>query len=145
MLRRHTAVLALVLVGLLVGAAGCTLPTTDSGGGYGPSGKGDRQALTKPDEPAPVVLKSGVASTLKAVDGRWTPRDYVVAPDASIVLRVANNDSMQHNFTLDGANISRNVPTGSQALIRFSAPSPGKHRFYCKYQRQEMQGWITVQ
>jgi plastocyanin len=144
MLRRHLAVLALVLVGLVVGAAGCTLPTTDSGGGYGP-GKGDRQALTKPDEPAPVVLKSGVASTLKAVDGRWSPRAYVVAPGASIVLRIANTDSMQHNFTLEGGNVSRNIPTGSSVLIRLSAPSPGKHRFYCKYQRQEMQGWITVQ
>ena len=30
------------------------------------------------------------------------------------------------------------------AVIRFTAPKPGRYRFYCKYHQQEMQGWLTV-
>jgi plastocyanin len=141
MLRRHTAVLALMLAGLLLGASGCTIPTSDNGGGYGPTGK---QAKAQPDLPAPVLLKSGVASVLQAKDYHWQPGNYVVAPDADVVLKVTNGDSMQHNFTVEGEGLSKNLPTGSQVLVKFPAPSPGKHRFYCKYHREEMQGWITV-
>ncbi|SRR6266508_1801047 len=144
MLRRHPAVLALTLTGLLLGVSGCTIPTTDNGGGYGPSGQSVK-AARQADQPAPVVLKSGVASVLKAKDARWLPQSYVVAPDANIVLKVANGDATQHNFTLEGEGLSKNLPTGSEVVLKFSAPSPGKHRFYCKYQREEMQGWITVQ
>ncbi len=144
MLRRHTAVLVLTLAGLLFGVSGCTIPTTDSGGGYGPSGQNSRQAPKQPDQPAPVVLKSGVPGALKARDGRWVPANYVIAPGATMVLKASNGDAMQHNFTLDGGGISKNLPTGTEVLVKFSVPGPGKHRFYCKYQREEMQGWITV-
>ena len=40
--------------------------------------------------------------------------------------------------------ISRNLPPDTSALIRFTAPKPGRYRFYCKYHQQEMQGWLTV-
>ena len=127
----------------MVGVMYCSIPTTDSGGGYGPS-KAGHQAPRRPDQPAPVVLKSGVPAALKARDARWWPGSYVTAPGASVILRISNADTMQHNFTLEGEGISKNLPTGEQLQVRFSAPGPGRHRFYCKYQREEMQGWITV-
>jgi plastocyanin len=145
--RRHRSVLACALAGLLLGVSGCTIPTTDNGGGYGPSGqpgKADGQALGRPDRAAPVVLKRGVPAALKARDSHWTPAAYVVAPGASVILEVANADAMQHNFTLEGEGLSKNLPSGEEVRVKFSAPGPGRHRFYCKYQREEMQGWITV-
>jgi plastocyanin len=147
MLRRHTAVLACALAGLLLGVSGCTIPTTDNGGGYGPSGapgKARATALERPEQPAPVLLKSGVPTTLKASDSHWAPASYVVAPGASVIFELANADAMQHNFTLEGEGISKNLPSGDELQVRFSAPGPGRYRFYCKYQREEMQGWITV-
>jgi Cupredoxin-like domain len=145
MLRRRRTVLACALAGLLLGISGCTIPTTDSGGGYGPSGQKAGRALKQPDQPPPVVLKSGVPGTLKARDSRWWPGRYVVDSGASVILRISNSDSTQHNFTLEGEGISKNLPSGDELELKFSAPSPGRHRFYCKYQREEMQGWITVQ
>jgi plastocyanin len=146
MLRRHPLPFACALAGLVLGLvlSGCTLPTSDNGGGYGPSNKAGGQAPRQADQPAPVVLKSGVPAALKARDSSWTPANYMAAPGASIILKITNSDSMQHNFTLDGEGISQNLPTGQLMQVRFTAPGPGRHRFYCKYQREEMQGWITV-
>jgi Cupredoxin-like domain len=144
MLRRRLAVLVLALAGLVLGVTGCTLPTTDNGSGYGPSGNGGRSAIKQPDQPAPVVLKSGVPTTMKVSNSSWAPGNYLVAPDATIALKVVNGDDMQHNFTLEGGSLTKNLPSGAEQLVRFSAPDPGRHRFYCKYHSQEMQGWITV-
>jgi plastocyanin len=154
MLRRRTTPLAWALAGLLLGVSGCTLPTTDNGGGYGPSGPSRQsgradQALvggataTRPDKPL-TVLESGVPAVLKVSESSWAPASYVVAPGASIALKVVNDDATQHNFTLEAPELSRNLPGGEELLLKFSAPGPGRHRFYCKYHRQEMQGWITV-
>jgi plastocyanin len=147
MLRRRLAVLVVTLAGLALGASGCTLPTTDDGGGYGPSGqsgKGNQQVLVTP-QVTPVVLKSGVTTVLKASNSTWAPANYVAKEGSTVAFKVVNGDGIQHNFTFEGETLSKNLPTGSQVLVRFAAPGPGKHRFYCKYQRQEMQGWITVQ
>lgn len=147
MLRRRLAVIVPTLAGLLLSLSGCTLPTSDDGGGYGPdtAGQGASGQLIKPKaRPAPVQLKSGVPAVLRARDSSWAPGNYVVARGASITLDVVNGDQIQHSFTLEGGSVSKVLPSGGQVQVTFAAPGPGKHRFWCKYQRQEMQGWITV-
>jgi plastocyanin len=129
---------ALVVVALAV--TGCTMPTTKDGGGYGPS----KQSGAKAKAPAPVELRSGAKEELKSSDGSWKPAVYVAATGAKIVLDVSNADPTQHNFTLGDLEISRNIPPDTSTLIRFTAPPPGRYRFYCKYHQQEMQGWLTV-
>jgi plastocyanin len=127
----------LVAVGLV--AAGCTIPTTKDGGGYGPSNQNARKA-----KPAPVELHSGAVQKLKSVDASWTPAAYQAGSGTKIVLDVANADPTQHNFTFGDLEISKNLPPDTSATIRFTAPKPGRYRFYCKYHQQEMQGWLTV-
>jgi len=143
MLRRRLAVLVPTLAGLVLGVSGCTLPTSDDGGGYGP-GKATGQLIQPKPKPAPTPLRSGVPAVLRAHDSSWVPGNYVVPQGATIELEVENSDQAQHSFTLEGGSISKIIPSGGQVLVKFSAPGPGKHRFYCKYQQQEMQGWITV-
>jgi Cupredoxin-like domain len=143
MLRRRLAVLLPTLAGLLLAVSGCTLPTSDNGSGYGPEKAQGQLIQTKP-KPAPTPLQSGVASVLRAHDSTWAPGNYVVSQGATIELEVVNSDQTQHSFTLDGGSISKIIPGGGQTLVKFAAPGPGKVRFYCKYQQQEMQGWITV-
>jgi plastocyanin len=129
---------SLVVVALAV--AGCTIPTTKDGGGYGPS----NQTARKPEPPPPVELRSGATQKVKSADASWTPALYVTATGAKIVLDVSNADPTQHNFTLGDLEISKNIPPDTSTLIRFTAPKPGRYRFYCKYHQQEMQGWLTV-
>jgi plastocyanin len=138
--RRRLLPTVSTLVAVALAVAGCTIPTTKEGGGYGPS----NQTARKPAAPTPVELRSGATEKLKSTDSAWTPAAYVATPGARIVLDVSNADPTQHNFTLGDLEISRNIPPDTSTLIRFTAPQPGRYRFYCKYHQQEMQGWLTV-
>jgi plastocyanin len=138
--RRRLLLYVSTLVALALTVAGCTIPTTKDGGGYGPS----NQSVHKAAKPAPVELHSGTTQKLKSVDASWTPALYQAATGTKIVLDVSNADPTQHNFTLGDLEISRNLPPDTSAVIRFTAPKPGRYRFYCKYHQQEMQGWLTV-
>jgi plastocyanin len=128
----------LIVVGLAI--SGCTIPTTKDGGGYGPT----NQVAGKAAQPVPVELRSGATQKLKSSDASWTPATYVTSAGAKVVLDVANADPTQHNFTFGDLKISRNLPPDTSTVIRFTAPQPGRYRFYCKYHQQEMQGWLTV-
>ncbi len=138
--RRRLLLYVSTLVAVALAVAGCTIPTTKDGGGYGPS----NQSVHKAAKPAPVELHSGTTQKLKSVDASWTPALYQAATGTKIVLDVSNADPTQHNFTLGDLEISRNLPPDTTAVIRFTAPKPGRYRFYCKYHQQEMQGWLTV-
>jgi plastocyanin len=136
--RRLLTVSALVAVTLTV--AGCTIPTTKDGGGYGPS----NQTVKKAAKPAPVELRSGAEQKLKSSNASWTPAAYVTSAGAKVVLDISNADPTQHNFTFGDLKISKNLPPDTTAQVRFTAPKPGRYRFWCKYHQQEMQGWLTV-
>jgi plastocyanin len=136
--RRLLTVSALVAVTLAV--AGCTIPTTKDGGGYGPS----NQTVKKAAKPAPVELRSGAEQKLKSSNASWTPAAYVTSAGAKVVLDISNADPTQHNFTFGDLKISKNLPPDTTSQIRFTAPKPGRYRFWCKYHQQEMQGWLTV-
>jgi plastocyanin len=138
--RRRLLLTVSSLVAVALAVTGCTIPTTKDGGGYGPSNQTARKAAPPP----PVELRSGAKEELKSTDASWTPATYVTATGAKVVLDVSNTDPTQHNFTLGDLEISKNIPPDTSTLIRFTAPKPGRYRFYCKYHQQEMQGWLTV-
>jgi plastocyanin len=139
--RRRPLLTVSTLVALALTAAGCTIPTTKDGGGYGPSNQNRANAAA---QPPPVELRSGAKQELKSTNATWAPARYVAATGTKVVLDVSNADPTQHNFTFSDLEISRNLPPDSSTLIRFTAPQPGRYRFYCKYHQQEMQGWLTV-
>ena len=131
--RRRLLLTVSSVVAVALAVTGCTIPTTKDGGGYGPSNQTTRKAA----QPAPVELRSGAKQKLKSSESSWEPAIYHTASGAKIV-------PTQHNFTLGDLEISKNIPPDTSALIRFTAPKPGRYRFYCKYHQQEMQGWLTV-
>ena len=138
--RRRLLLTVSGVVAVALAVAGCTIPTTKDGGGYGPSNQTARKAAPPP----PVELRSGAKEELKSTDASWSPATYVTATGAKVVLDVSNADPTQHNFTFGDLEISKNIPPDTSTLIRFTAPKPGRYRFYCKYHQQEMQGWLTV-
>ena len=138
--RRRLLLTVSSLVAVALAVTGCTIPTTKDGGGYGPSNQTTRKAA----QPAPVELRSGAKQELKSSESSWEPAIYQTATGAKIVLDISNVDPTQHNFTLGDLEISKNIPPDTSTLIRFTAPQPGRYRFYCKYHQQEMQGWLTV-
>jgi plastocyanin len=138
--RRRLLLTVSTLVAVALAVSGCTIPTTKDGGGYGPANQTARKAA----KPAPVELRSGAKQTLKSTNASWAPAAYVAAAGTKVVLDVSNADPTQHNFTFGDLEISKNLPPDTSTLIRFTAPQPGRYRFYCKYHQQEMQGWLTV-
>jgi plastocyanin len=138
--RRRLLLTVPTLLAVALVVAGCTIPTTKDGGGYGPSGEN----ASKAKAPPPVELRSGATEKLKSNNASWTPKGYVTATGAKIVLDISNADPTQHNFTFGELEISKNLPPDTSTKIRFTAPEPGRYRFYCKYHQQEMQGWLTV-
>jgi hypothetical protein len=138
--RRRLLRTAPTLVVVALAVAGCTIATTEDGGGYGPSNQTARKAAAPP----PVELRSGAPERLESANASWTPAGYVTATGAKIALDISNADPTQHNFTFGELEISQNLPPDTSTQIRFTAPEPGRYRFYCKYHQQEMQGWLTV-
>jgi plastocyanin len=138
--RRRLLLTVSTLIAVAMAITGCTIPTTKDGGGYGPT----NQVARKAAQPVPVELRSGATQKLKSSNASWTPATYVTATGAKVVLDVANADPTQHNFTFGDLKISKNLPPDTSTVIRFTAPRPGRYRFYCKYHQQEMQGWLTV-
>jgi plastocyanin len=138
--RRRRLLTVSALVAATLAVAGCTIPTTKDGGGYGPS----NQTVKKAAKPAPVELRSGAEQKLKSSNASWTPAAYVTSAGAKVVLDISNADPTQHNFTFGDLKISKNLPPDTTSQIRFTAPKPGRYRFWCKYHQQEMQGWLTV-
>jgi len=139
--RRRPLLTVSALVAVTLAIAGCTMPTTKDGGGYGPS---NQQAVRKAAKPAPVELRNGAEQKLKSSNASWTPAAYVTAAGAKVVLDISNADPTQHNFTFGDLKISKNLPPDTTSQVRFTAPKPGRYRFWCKYHQQEMQGWLTV-
>jgi plastocyanin len=132
------------LLGVALAVAGCTIPTTKDGKGYGPSDEFARQHGAAEPVVKTVELRSGTTAKLTTKNAAWNPSRYVAAAGASVVLDVVNDDSGYHNFTFTDLRVSRTLPPEGHALLRFKVPEPGRYRFYCKYQQQEMQGWLTV-
>jgi plastocyanin len=79
-----------------------------------------------------------------AVNFEWKPGNLLLAAGQAVTLRIANNDTMQHNFTFKPVKAAKNLPVEATTSIAFTAPKPGSYRFYCKYHLQMMQGAITV-
>jgi plastocyanin len=132
------------LLGVALGVAGCTIPTTKDGKGYGPSDEFARQYGAAEPVVKTVELRSGAKAKLSTKNASWNPSRYVAAAGASVVLDVVNDDTGYHNFTFADLRLSKNLAPDAHALVRFKAPDPGRYRFYCKYHQQEMQGWLTV-
>jgi plastocyanin len=79
-----------------------------------------------------------------AVNFEWKPGNLLFAAGQPVTLKIANNDTMQHNFTFKPVKAAKNLRVGTTTTISFTAPKPGTYRFYCKYHLQMMQGAITV-
>jgi plastocyanin len=80
-----------------------------------------------------------------ALNFLWRPEHLLLAAGQEVVVKVANADYMQHNFTFEPAKVAKNLPVDATTSIRFTAPAtPGTYRFYCKYHLQMMEGAVTV-
>ena len=63
---------------------------------------------------------------------------------ADYTVEVDNQDSAEHNFTLEAANADQDVEANEDASVTFTAPAAGSYEFHCKYHPATMKGTVTV-
>ena len=106
-----------VLVAVALGAAAC-------GGGGGGSGSG----------------KSEVGMS----DYFFQPAQVVGGAGKEITIELTNTGTVEHNFTLDQQNVSKDVEPGEEGEVTVTVPKSGALTFYCKYHRARgMTGQLT--
>jgi plastocyanin len=101
--------------------------------GVGCSGSGpELEACT---DPVP-------ADTVRLEDFAFDPACLIAAPGAS--LRLENVGETPHTFTLDGTDVSFDLPAGTDAEGSLSGVEPGRYAVTCVYHPQ-MTATLTVE
>jgi plastocyanin len=106
--RMRGIALGSVLVAVALGAAAC-------GGGGSSSGSG----------------KSEVGMS----DYFFQPGQVVGGAGKEITIELTNTGTVEHNFTLDQQNVSKDVEPGEEGEVTVTVPKSGTLTFYCKYHR----------
>jgi plastocyanin len=134
---RNLRVAVAALVGVLILAAG------GCGGDEGGAAGGNASATTAP---ATTAAGGGGEDELKltAQGIKWDTTTLQLTSGSSYRVEVTNEDSVEHNFTLEQAGADQDVEGGENATVSFTAPAAGSYDFFCKYHAQGMRGTVTV-
>jgi plastocyanin len=76
---------------------------------------------------------SSIKLSLEADNYYFKPTFIKAAPGATVNLEVENESSAEHNFSITGMNIDKDVEAGKKAELTFTLPSSGAVNFFCKY------------
>ena len=78
-------------------------------------------------------------------DFYFNPTIITGTPGQKVTIKLANEGSPTHNFTLEDQNIDQDVSPGSDATVTVTFPQSGTLEFYCKFHRsQGMVGELSV-
>jgi plastocyanin len=136
------AATAMALGTIMVLAAGC---------GSSSSGKGSSSATTA--AAAPTTTAAGSTATTSGASGTamlvahnitFNTNKLTFKTGQKVNVTTQNQDSIEHNFTFAGANVSTDVDAGETKVSSFTAPAPGTYNFHCKYHPTRMFGTVTV-
>jgi plastocyanin len=89
---------------------------------------------------------AGLSSVQVELDDYYfAPTIIKASPGQRLTLRLANHGTVEHNFTLPGLGISRDVPPKETASVQLIVPRSGTRVFYCKYHKARgMAGELRV-
>jgi plastocyanin len=84
----------------------------------------------------------GGTATLTTVDNAFQPTTLTVSKGTD--LEVTNDGQAEHNFTIEGTDVTQDVDAGESATVSIDV-DPGDYTMFCKYHRAiGMEGTITV-
>jgi plastocyanin len=130
---RRWAAVCVAVLGVALLAAGCG---GSSGGSDGSSGTA---------APATTAASEGgeqVSLTAKGI--AWSQTQLNLQAGQQVTVKVDNQDTVEHNFTLKEANADKDVEGGESVEVSFMAPAAGSYQFFCKYHPSQMKGTVTV-
>jgi plastocyanin len=142
-MRRRGGLTIAVLAGVLaLTAAGC-------GGGDDDGGSGSASATTAAQAtsaPETTAAAGGGDNEIKLVAQglKFDKASLDLKAGSDYTVEVDNQDSAEHNFTLEAANADQDVEANEDATVTFTAPAAGSYEFHCKYHPATMKGTVTV-
>jgi len=89
---------------------------------------------------------SGASSAkVEQDDFYFNPTIITGTPGQKITIKLENEGSTTHNFTLEDQSIDQDVTQGSDATVTVTFPQSGILEFYCKFHKsQGMVGELSV-
>ncbi|MFN2608111.1 MAG: cupredoxin domain-containing protein [Acidimicrobiales bacterium] len=117
-MKRFVAVAGILALGWTLAACGSSGTTKASAGSGGPS------------------------VTLTAANISYSPTDIQVH-SGSVTFVVKNTDGVEHNLTIDGTGVNKDVAKGTTVSTTATLKA-GTYAFHCEYHPTQMKGTITV-
>ena len=108
----------------------CSMTSSSSSGAYG-----------KTSTPAPAAA-AGPVTKLGAHDFGFDPAKLTLKSGAATIT-ITNSGSAEHNLTIDGLKVNKDVPAGKTASVNLTAKA-GTYPFHCEYHPTQMKGVVTV-
>jgi plastocyanin len=84
----------------------------------------------------------GASVTLHAKNFSFAPM-LVTESQGKVTFVVANSGSVEHNLTVPGLHIDKDVEAGKTESVTVTA-KPGTYPFHCEYHPAKMHGTITI-
>jgi plastocyanin len=85
----------------------------------------------------------GGTAALTTIDNAFQPAALTVS--AGTELELTNDGQAEHNFSIEGTDVSQDVDPGGSATVSVDV-DPGDYTMFCEYHRAiGMEGTITVQ
>jgi plastocyanin len=126
----------------------------DGGSSTGPEAS---NGATTPAASAPVALSGTVNDhgtkdlagkdelELEQDDFYFGPTYIKAAPGAQVKVKLANEGSTAHTFTIDALHVDQTLKAGEHRDVTVTLPATGAVAFYCRFHKgQGMQGAIYV-
>jgi plastocyanin len=133
-----------VLAGVLaLTAAGCG-GGDDNGGGSASATTAAPASTAAPETTA--AAGGGGDNELKLVTSgfKFDKTSLDLKAGSSYTVEVTNEDSAEHSFTFEAADVDQDVEGNEDATVTFTAPAAGDYEFHCKYHPAAMKGTVTV-
>ena len=144
-MRRRGGLTIAVLAGVLaLTAAGCGGGDDEGGSGSASATTAAPQTTSAPETTAAAGGGGDNEIKLVAKGLKFDKASLDLKAGADYTVEVDNQDSAEHNFTLEAANADQDVEANEDATVTFTAPAAGSYEFHCKYHPAAMKGTITV-
>jgi plastocyanin len=143
-MRRRGGLTIAVLAGVLaLTAAGCG--GGDDNGGASASATTAAPATTAAHETTAAAGGGGEHEIKLVAQGfKFDQTSLDLKAGSSYTVEITNQDSAEHNFTFEAANVDQDVEASEDATATFTAPAAGSYEFRCKYHPAQMKGTVTV-
>ncbi|HEX9415462.1 MAG TPA: cupredoxin domain-containing protein [Gaiellaceae bacterium] len=134
---------------LLPLAAALVLTAAACGGGGNKSSESEGGTTTIAGQAANDHGSKDVSGESKAeiemYDFYFEPTVLTGKPGQTIMLELKNEGKAEHNLTISGQSVDKNVAAGEEAEVDVTFPQSGTLAFYCKFhQSRGMAGGLTV-